>query len=67
MGILNFGYKTASNDTLLISIRGIDDILLRKEEIFIGDVVGPFGYQAFDVNIEYSGELSHVSAGTRWD
>jgi hypothetical protein len=66
-GIINFGHKTAYNVTLLVSIRGIDDTLLKREEIFIGDVVGPFGYQAFDVNIEYSGELSKVSAGTRWD
>lgn len=65
-GVLNFGYKTAYNVTLLVSIHGIDDTLLKREEIFIGEI-GPLNYQAVDVNIEYSGELSHVSAGTRWE
>jgi hypothetical protein len=66
-GIINFGHQTAYNVTLLVRISGVDDTLLKKEEIFIGDIAGPFGYHAVDVNIEYSGELSHVSAGTRWD
>jgi len=65
-GVLNFGYKTAYNVTVLVSIYGIDDVLLKREEIFIGEI-HPLHYQAVDVNIEYSGELSHVSAGTRWE
>lgn len=65
-GVLNFGYKTASNVTLIVSIRGPDDTLLKREEIFIGDL-HVLHYHQVDVNIEYSGQLDHVSAGTRWD
>jgi hypothetical protein len=65
--VINPGYRTAYNVTLLVNVYGNDDTVLKHEEIPMGDVQGPFGFESFNVNVEYSGELSHVSAGTRWD
>lgn len=35
-------------------------------EFFIGEING-WTYQAFDVNIEYLGEMTNVTMGHSWD
>ncbi|MBA7474625.1 hypothetical protein ES707_09979 [subsurface metagenome] len=65
-GVLNFGYDKVYNVTLRVSIYGIDDTLLKREDIFVEEI-SALNYVTVDVNIEYSGELSHVSGvAIRW-
>ena len=66
VGVLNIGYGKSYNVTVIVLVHGTDNTLLEREEIFVGDL-DIFQYQEFDVNIEYSGELSHVTAGYSWD
>ena len=63
--IFNSGYRKAYKVTLLVSIYGIDKTLLEREEFLIGDI-NLLQYQTFDVNVEYSGELTEVSTGVSW-
>jgi len=66
VGVLNIGYGKSYNVTLIVLVHGLDNTLLEREEFFVGDL-DVFQYQELDVNIEYSGELSYVSAGYGWD
>ena len=66
VGVLNIGYGKSYNVTVIVLVHGLNNTLLEREEIFVGDL-DVFQYQELDVNIEYSGELSHVSAGYGWD
>jgi hypothetical protein len=61
-GVLNIGYGKSYNVTVIVLVNGVGNTLLKKEEIFAGDL-DVFQYQELDVNIEYSGELDYVSAG----
>jgi hypothetical protein len=61
-GVLNIGYSKSYNVTVIVLVNGLGNTLLEREEIFVGDL-DVFQYQELDVNIEYSGELDHVSAG----
>ena len=64
--IFNSGYKSAYNVTLIVRIYCNDNTLLEMEEILIGDI-GAMRHQAFNVNVEYSGELAEVSTGIIWE
>jgi hypothetical protein len=66
VGVLNIGYGKSYNVTVILLVHGADNTLLKREEIFVGDL-DVFQYQELEVNIEYSGELSHVSTGYSWD
>jgi hypothetical protein len=66
VGVLNIGYGKSYNVTVIVLVNGVGNTLLEREEIFVGDL-DVFQYQELDVNIEYSGELSHVSSGYSWD
>jgi len=62
VGVLNIGYGKSYNVTVIVLVHGSGNTLLEREEIFVGDL-DVFQYEEIDVNIEYSGELSHVSTG----
>jgi hypothetical protein len=62
VGVLNIGYGKSYNVTVIVLIHGLGNTVLEREEIFVGDL-DVFQYQELDVNIGYSGELSHVSTG----
>ncbi|MCW4016324.1 MAG: hypothetical protein NWF06_08140 [Candidatus Bathyarchaeota archaeon] len=64
--IFNSGLNTKHNITILVSVRDADGNLLRMAEFPIGDIKG-WQYEAFDVNVEYSGEMAKVSATYDWD
>jgi hypothetical protein len=66
VGVLNIGYGKSYNVTVIVLVNGVGNTLLEREEIFVGDL-DILQYQEVDVNIEYSGELSHVSSGYSWD
>jgi len=66
VGVLNIGYGKSYNVTVIVLVHGLNNTLLEREEIFVGDL-DVFQYQEFDVNIEYSGELSYVSSGYGMD
>jgi hypothetical protein len=64
--VFNSGLGKKYNVTLLVTIRDVDGVWLERAEIPIGDING-WGYRAFDVNIEYSGEMAEVITGYKWD
>jgi hypothetical protein len=64
--IFNSGLETKYNVTLLVFIRDADGVRLETAEIPIGDISG-LRYEAFDVNVEYSGEMATVSTTYSWD
>jgi hypothetical protein len=66
VGLLNIGYGKSYNVTVIVLVHGPGNTLLERKEIFVGDL-DVFQYQEFDVNIEYSGELSYVSSGYGMD
>ena len=49
-----------------MSIRDPNGIWLEKAEITIGDIDG-WNYIAFDVNVDYSGEMADVFTTYAWD
>ena len=64
--IFNSGLDKKYNVTLLVNIRDPDGTWLERAEIPIGDING-WDYKAFDVNVEYSGEMAEVNTGYKWD
>jgi len=62
VGVLNIGYGKSYNVTVIVLVHGVGNTVLEREEIFVGDL-DVFQYEEIDVNIEYLGELSHVSTG----
>jgi hypothetical protein len=64
--IFNSGLNTKHNITILVSVRDAEGNLLRRAEFPIGDIKG-WQYEAFDVNVEYSGEMANVHATYDWD
>ncbi|PVX26151.1 MAG: hypothetical protein CW691_02345 [Candidatus Bathyarchaeum sp.] len=64
--IFNSGLNTKHNITILVSVRDAEGNLLRMAEFPIGDIKG-WQYEAFDVNVEYSGEMAKVHATYDWD
>jgi hypothetical protein len=66
VGVLNIGYGKSYNVTVIVLVHGLNNTLLERQEIFVGDL-NVFQYQELDVNIEYAGELSYVSSGYGMD
>lgn len=64
--IFNSGLATKYNVTLFVFIKDANGVRLEKAEIQIGDISG-WRYEAFDVNVEYSGEMATVSTTYSWD
>ncbi len=64
--IFNSGLDKKYNITLLVNIRDPDGTWLERAEIPIGDING-WDHKAFDVNVEYSGEMAEVVTGYKWD
>ena len=64
--IFNSGRDKIYNVTLLLTVNGPDNTSLKRTEYFIGEING-WHYQAFDVNIEYYGEMSDLNSGYSWD
>ena len=66
VGVLNIGYTNSNNVTVIVLVHGLDNTLLTREEIFVGDL-NVMQYEKVDVNINYSGEFSHITSGYRVD
>jgi hypothetical protein len=64
--VWNLGLKEARNVALVISIWDVNDVLLKRERILIGNV-GALQDKAFYVNVYYSGELANVNIATTWN
>jgi hypothetical protein len=64
--IFNSGLEKKYNVTLLVNIRDPDGTWLERAEIPLGDING-WNYKAFDVNVEYSGEMAEVFTSYMWD
>jgi hypothetical protein len=64
--IFNSGLNIKSNVTLLVNIRDVDGNWLERAEIPIGDING-WDEKAFDINVEYSGEMAEVLTSYKWD
>jgi len=64
--IFNSGLNKKYNITLLVSIRDPNGIWLERAEIPIGDIDG-WNYIAFDVKVDYSGEMTDVFTTYAWD
>jgi hypothetical protein len=61
--VWNLGLREARDVTLIVDIRDINDTLLKRERILIGNI-GPLQDKAFYVNVYYSGILANVSIAT---
>jgi hypothetical protein len=64
VGVLNIGYNNSYNVTVLVNVRGSDNSVLTHEEIYVGDLT-VFQYEKIDMNINYSGDFSHITSGYR--
>lgn len=64
--IFNSGSQTAYSVVLTVRIYDASDTLLKTEEIHLGNIAGK-SYQAFDVDIEYSGDADHLTSALTYD
>ena len=64
--IFNSGSKTAYNVVITVRIYDAFDTLLKTEEIDLGRIEGK-SYQAFDVDIEYSGDADYLKTVLVWN
>jgi len=64
--IFNSGSETAHNTILTVRIFDSASALLKSEEIHLGTVAGK-SYNAFDVDIQYSGRADSVTTTITYD
>ncbi len=64
--IFNSGLESAYNTILTVRIFDIVDTLLKSEEIHLGTIDGK-SYNAFDVDIQYSGRADSVTTTLTYD